>query len=140
MSDKISRAKFLRISALGAAGVFLGSKLEARPYSLMPAGDAAPDDWAVVVDTTSAQVRHVEATTSEKVCSKRINLDIDLASRTIKKARFVGGCPGNTLGVCKLVEGMKVDEVIATLGGINCSKRGTSCPDQLTRVLKSLDI
>ena len=36
------------------------------------------------------------------------------------------------------VKGMKVDEVIARLEGINCNGRGTSCPDQLAKALKSI--
>ena len=42
---------------------------------------------------------------------------------------------GNTQGVARLVEGMKVDDAIAKLSGIDCGGRGTSCPDQLARAL-----
>ena len=49
--------------------------------------------------------------------------------------QFVGGCPGNTKGVAKLVIGRKVEEVIALLKGIPC-RNGTSCPDQLVRALE----
>ncbi len=44
---------------------------------------------------------------------------------------FVGGCPGNTVGVAKLAVGRKVEDVIALLKGIQC-RNGTSCPDQLS--------
>ena len=74
------------------------------------------------------------------VCTQVMQFDIDEETDTIHSVSMYGGCDGNTTGISRLVEGMKVDEVIATLGGINCSKRGTSCPDQLTRVLKSLNI
>lgn len=50
--------------------------------------------------------------------------------------RFVGGCPGNTQGVAKLVVGRKVDEVISLLKGTMC-RNGTSCPDQLARALEA---
>ena len=43
---------------------------------------------------------------------------------------------GNTLGVCKLCEGRKIDDVISLLDGIDCHSRGTSCPDQLAKALK----
>jgi uncharacterized protein (TIGR03905 family) len=33
---------------------------------------------------------------------------------------------------------MKVDDAIAKLSGIDCGGRGTSCPDQLAKALKSL--
>ena len=48
----------------------------------------------------------------------------------------MAGCNGNTQGVSKLVEGMKVDDVIDRLEGIKCGPRPTSCPDQLAKALK----
>lgn len=72
------------------------------------------------------------------VCSKMINVDVD--DGVIKNIEFVGGCPGNTVGVSKLCVGRKVDEVIKILSGIDCRRRGTSCPDQLARALKSITI
>ena len=67
------------------------------------------------------------------VCSKMINVDVD--DGVIKNIEFVGGCPGNTVGVSKLCVGRKVDAVIKILSGIDCRGRGTSCPDQLARAL-----
>ena len=69
------------------------------------------------------------------VCSKMINVDVD--DGVIKNIEFVGGCPGNTVGVSKLCVGRKVDEVIKILSGIDCRGRGTSCPDQLAQALKA---
>lgn len=67
------------------------------------------------------------------VCSRSIVIDVD--DETVKSVRFVGGCNGNTQGVASLVAGMKIDEVIGRLSGINCGGRGTSCPDQLSQAL-----
>lgn len=67
-------------------------------------------------------------------CSSHILVEYD--GQKILKVQFVGGCPGNTLGVAKLVEGMSVEEAIARLRGIDCNGRGTSCPDQLARALE----
>ncbi len=67
------------------------------------------------------------------VCSRSIILDVD--NERINSVRFVGGCNGNTQGVASLVAGMKIDEVIERLSGINCGGRGTSCPDQLSQAL-----
>ncbi len=75
--------------------------------------------------------------TSDLVCSSQI--DIELEGDVIRSVRFTGGCHGNTQGLCALVAGMKKDEVIARLEGINCKGRGTSCPDQLAQALKSMD-
>ena len=69
------------------------------------------------------------------VCSMRINFDVE--DGIIKKVQFVGGCNGNTQGISRLVEGMRVEDVIQRLEGVNCGGRGTSCPDQLAKALKS---
>lgn len=69
------------------------------------------------------------------VCSQAITFDIE--DGKVRHVQFVGGCNGNTQGVAKLVEGMDVHDVIGKLEGINCSGRGTSCPDQLARALKA---
>ena len=50
---------------------------------------------------------------------------------------FIGGCHGNTQGISILVEGMKIDDVIAKCKGIQC-RAGTSCPDQLATALEQL--
>ncbi len=68
------------------------------------------------------------------VCSRAIHLDLD--GDTIKSVEFVGGCSGNTQGVARLVEGMKVSDAIARLEGIQCGPRPTSCPDQLAKALR----
>ena len=67
-------------------------------------------------------------------CSRAINYEV--ADGVVTKCEFVGGCPGNTQGVAKLVVGRKVDEVVALLKGIQC-RNGTSCPDQLARALEA---
>lgn len=69
------------------------------------------------------------------VCSRKIQFDIQ--DGKVCHIKFIGGCHGNTQGVAKLAEGMDAQEVIAKLEGINCNGRGTSCPDQLARALKS---
>lgn len=68
------------------------------------------------------------------VCSSQIQFEVE--NDIIKSVKFVGGCSGNTQGVSRLVEGMKVDDVIARLEGIKCGFRPTSCPDQLATALK----
>lgn len=68
-------------------------------------------------------------------CSRQI--DIDIEEGIVRNVAFTGGCHGNTQGVAALVCGMKVEEVIARLEGIDCHGKGTSCPDQLARALKN---
>lgn len=69
------------------------------------------------------------------VCSQSITFEIN--EGRLHHVQFNGGCHGNTQGIAKLVEGMEVQEVISRLDGIDCSGRGTSCPDQLARALKA---
>ncbi len=76
--------------------------------------------------------------TPEGVCSKQMIIEIDEKNDTIISVKIVGGCPGNTVGVSKLVEGRKIDEVIEMLKGIPCGYRGTSCPDQLSKALEQI--
>lgn len=68
------------------------------------------------------------------VCSRMIH--IVLEDGVVKEARFLGGCNGNTQGISSLVRGMKVEDVISRLDGIDCGGRGTSCPAQLANALK----
>lgn len=70
------------------------------------------------------------------VCSKQIDIIIDSETQTIVDAKFLGGCSGNTQGVCALVKGMGVSEAVERLNGIKCGFKSTSCPDQLAKALK----
>ena len=70
------------------------------------------------------------------VCSQNIIIDMD--GDTVQKVEFVGGCPGNTIGVARLSEGRNIDEVIGIVDGIRCGAKPTSCPDQLAKALKSI--
>ena len=67
------------------------------------------------------------------VCSRQILIEID-KSDIIKSIKFIGGCSGNLQGISKLVAGMKIDDVISRLKGIQC-RNETSCPDQLAKAL-----
>lgn len=68
------------------------------------------------------------------VCSMQMIFEIE--NNIIKKLKIIGGCPGNTVGVSKLVEGRNIDEVIEMLKGIQCGNKGTSCPDQVAEALE----
>ena len=69
------------------------------------------------------------------VCSTKYTIDID-DNDMIKSLVIENGCPGNTMGISKLVEGMKVDDVIKAFEDIDCRGRGTSCPDQISKALR----
>lgn len=68
------------------------------------------------------------------VCSRQINLELDDKGK-IASCEFVGGCSGNTQGICMLVKGMDAKDAVDRLKGIDCRGRGTSCPDQLSKAL-----
>ena len=100
-------------------------------------GDArkVTDGITVVKDVTSQDgTRTIAAKPSSVVCSKQI--EVSVKNGIISKVTFTGGCPGNTQGVAILVKGMKVQDAIKKLDNIDCAGRGTSCPDQLTDILK----
>lgn len=73
--------------------------------------------------------------TNQGTCSSMVYFDVQ--DGIVKDVSFEGGCNGNLKGIAKLVEGMKVDDVIERLEGIQCGYKPTSCPDQLARALKS---
>ncbi len=72
--------------------------------------------------------------TGGRVCAQAI--EVELENDRVKHVEFIGGCPGNHLGIGRLVENMPVNDVIARLSGVDCGGRGTSCPDQLACALK----
>ena len=71
---------------------------------------------------------------SDLVCSEEIR--IVLKDNKIESLEFVGGCPGNLIGIARLVRGMDPDSVIRLLSGIRCGGIPTSCPDQLAAALR----
>ena len=69
-------------------------------------------------------------------CSQLIDLEIE--GDVIQSVAFTGGCNGNLKGISALVAGMKLDEAISKLKGIQCGHKTTSCPDQLAQALESI--
>lgn len=72
-------------------------------------------------------------------CSSEIQFDIEEANgeRIVRNVKFIGGCNGNLKGIGKLVDGMRVEDVISRLEGTVCGMKNTSCPDQLAKALKN---
>lgn len=69
----------------------------------------------------------------EGVCSSELIFQIE--GDIVKDLKIVGGCPGNTVGISKLVQNKKIDEIIELLIDIPCGYKGTSCPDQIAKAL-----
>ena len=74
---------------------------------------------------------------TQGTCSKVIEVTAD-DQDVIQDVVFYGGCNGNLQGICRLVKGQKVEDVIQRLDGIRCGAKPTSCPDQLCRALEQL--
>ena len=70
-------------------------------------------------------------------CSQAIEFEV--VDGILKNVSFYGGCDGNLKGICSLVEGMPVAEVIARLKEIRCGMKSTSCPDQLAQALERIN-
>ena len=70
------------------------------------------------------------------VCSRRMRIEVE--NGIVKSLEVQGGCYGNLQGISRLVEGMRVDDVIARLEGIRCGFKPTSCPDQLCKALHEM--
>ena len=73
----------------------------------------------------------------EGVCSKLFQIEVDEAG-IVRKAQVIGGCHGNLQGICRLMEGRPAKEVAATLRGIRCGMKPTSCPDQISKALDQI--
>lgn len=73
--------------------------------------------------------------TPKGVCSRKIELELE--DGVVTDLTFTGGCHGNLQGISALVKGRKASDVIATLRGIRCGSKSTSCPDQLSDALEA---
>ncbi|MCR8746170.1 TIGR03905 family TSCPD domain-containing protein [Romboutsia lituseburensis] len=69
------------------------------------------------------------------VCCKEMMFEID-DNNVITDVEFVGGCPGNLIGLRQLVIGQNALEVADKLANIPCGGKTTSCPDQLSKAIR----
>ena len=81
-------------------------------------------------------MKHIQYQT-QGTCSQLIDVTVD-DNDIIQQVFFVGVCNGNLQGICRLVTGQKVDDVIQKINGIRCGTKQTSCPDQLCRALEEI--
>ena len=73
--------------------------------------------------------------TPQGVCSRQMEIDVE--DGTIREVRVLGGCSGNLQGIMSLLKGMRVEDAIERMEGIQCGMKPTSCPDQLAQALKA---
>lgn len=67
------------------------------------------------------------------VCSSELIFQIE--NDKVINLKIIGGCPGNTVGVSKLIQNKTIDEIISILKDIKCGNKQTSCPDQIAQAL-----
>ena len=95
------------------------------------------DDFTILHDVKADGLRHITAQPSALVCSVQIDFDLD-AEDKIHNLHYLRGCHGNLQAIGRLLEGMPAKQAADTLLGVDCKQRGTSCTDQLARILRSL--
>ena len=67
-------------------------------------------------------------------CSREIHYSVK--DGVVESIEVIGGCAGNLKGICRLITGMPVEQVIKAFKGVDCGGRGTSCPDQIAQALE----
>lgn len=72
----------------------------------------------------------------EGTCASQIEIEIEIEDRTVVSVKFAGGCPGSLTGLCELIKGMPIEDVLKRIEGVKCGGKDTSCPDQLARALR----
>ena len=74
---------------------------------------------------------------TQGTCSTFIDLEVE--DGILKNVSYIGGCNGNLQGLCRLVKGMRVEDILSKLEGIRCGTKTTSCPDQLCKALREMN-
>ena len=69
------------------------------------------------------------------VCASEIHFEID--DGFIKQVEFIGGCPGNAIGLSNMLAGQPVADVVEKLRDVRCGGKNTSCPSQLAKALEA---
>ncbi|MBR5232219.1 MAG: TIGR03905 family TSCPD domain-containing protein [Clostridia bacterium] len=69
-------------------------------------------------------------------CSSKI--DIEIVDGILTRCIIHGGCRGNTVGLARMVEGRKVEDIKNLLRGIPC-RGNTSCPDQIVCAIEAYE-
>ena len=128
----MKRILILALAAMFCANVQAQEKTTAKQQK-----EVVTDDYKIIKDEVVDGVRYITAVPSASVCSKQI--DIQIKKGVVQSVVYTRGCDGNAKGIGALIKAMKVKEAIKRLEGITCGKRPTSCPDQLAKILKSLN-
>lgn len=80
--------------------------------------------------------RHIVHKTEGRVCSSEVSFDY--VDGRIYNVAFRGGCKGNTTGVSLLAEGMRPEDLVERLKGVDCHG-GNSCPNELAMAIEEME-
>lgn len=69
------------------------------------------------------------------VCCREMIFELD-DNNKIVNVDFIGGCPGNLIGIKQLVINQDATDVANRLENVTCGVKSTSCPDQLSKALR----
>ena len=94
------------------------------------------EDYRILRDETVDGIRYITAEPSALVCSEMIEFQV--VDGKMHNLVYTRGCNGNLQAIGRLLEGMPLETVAAKLSGVDCHGRGTSCTDQLARIVRSL--
>ena len=70
------------------------------------------------------------------VCSREMRFEMD--GDIIRHVTIVGGCPGNLLGISRILENKTIDEVIDAFCGVRCGGKATSAQIRFQRHCSSI--
>jgi uncharacterized protein (TIGR03905 family) len=65
-----------------------------------------------------------------------MEITFEIEDGVLRNVQFTDGCSGNSQAISRLCEGMRVEDAMRRLKGIDCEDKGTSCPDQLSKALE----
>ena len=75
------------------------------------------------------------------VCAKQIDVEINEEVPTISGVLIVGGCPGYSAALSKLLVGMDARNAVDMLQGVKCGTKQSSCAAEVAKALQAcLDI
>ena len=70
------------------------------------------------------------------ICASLITVDVE--DNKVVSVDITSGCPGNHIGLDRLLRGMDVDEAIERMMGIKCGVKSSSCPEQVAMALSAM--
>lgn len=71
------------------------------------------------------------------VCAKQIDVEINEEVPTVSGVLIVGGCPGYSAALSKLLVGMDAINAVDVLQGVKCGTKQSSCAAEVAKALQA---